>query len=172
MSVKDPEKAPRGEVLAEDSSEVLFHALLRSLGRLRAAMEPYFAPFGISGPQWGALRVLSRAESAGDKGLQLSVLAERLLIRPPSVTAVVDRLERRGLVKRSLLRTDMRVRQVSLTPQGRQLVARVLVGHSQRICALFAGLAPQERQTLLEGLRKLDAHLVTLTNGIETQPED
>jgi DNA-binding MarR family transcriptional regulator len=146
-------------VVAEDVSEALFRSLLRTFGHMRLAMEPYFAPYGISGPQWGALRVLSRAEAAGEKGLRLSDLAQRLLIRPPSVTAVVDRLERRGLVKRSLSRADMRVRRARLTPQGRKLVAQILDGHRERLRSLFSALDVPERQALLDGLRKLDAHL-------------
>src|SRR6266566_1599887 len=83
-----------------NATEAAFHALLRSFGLVRQVMEPYFAPFGISGPQWGVLRVLQRAESNGEAALRLSELGQRLFVQPPSVTGVADRLERQGLVQR------------------------------------------------------------------------
>src|SRR6185295_12908685 len=89
-----------------DPSERLWHSLLRTLGLVRQAMQPHFARFGISGPQWGVLRVLHRAEAHGEKGLRLSDLGGRLLIQPPSVTGAVDRLERMGLVERSASGND------------------------------------------------------------------
>jgi MarR family 2-MHQ and catechol resistance regulon transcriptional repressor len=149
----------------EDVSQALFRTLLRTLGHMRGAMEPFFAAHGISGPQWGALRVLSRAGAAGEKGLRLSELAGRLLIRPPSVTAIVDRLERRGLVKRTSSRTDMRVREARLTGEGRRLVGQISAGHGERIRSLFAGLDADQRGNLLDGLRKLDAQLEKLAPG-------
>ena len=63
-------------------------------------MQPYFARFGISGAQWGVLRQLHLAEQEGLAGLRQTDLSERLLVRPPSVTGVVDRLERVGYVQR------------------------------------------------------------------------
>jgi DNA-binding MarR family transcriptional regulator len=143
-------------------TEAVFHSLLRTMGLLRQLTEPYFSRFGVSAPQWDTLRVLHRAERQGRKDLRPTDLAERLLIQPPSVTGVVDRLERHGLVKRTLSRTDMRVRQVSLTPRGRKLVGEVLVGHSAHVQSLFAGLTPGERDGLRDGLKGLETHLSAL----------
>lgn len=145
-------------------SEVLLHEVLRVCGLLRQVQEPYFARFGISTSQWGILRVLQREELAGNRGLPLKTVSERLLIQAPSVTGVVDRLERQGLVKRSPSPRDMRVRHLSLTPRGRDLIARVLEGHPERIRALMAPLPPDEQQSLLGLLEKLHTHLGTLAD--------
>src|SRR5260370_32408291 len=103
-----------------------FRELIRIFGLLERQMNPYFARFGISGAQWGVLRSLHRAEQEGFPGLRLTDLSERLLVRPPSVTGVVDRLERTGLVQRDSLSTYLRANQVSLTPHGRAIGATVL----------------------------------------------
>src|SRR6516162_9553344 len=84
--------------------------LVRTFGLLEKVMHPYFARFGISGSQWGVLRNLYRAEEEGLSGLRLIDLGERLLIRPPSVTGVVDRLERAALVLRGGSLTDLRAK--------------------------------------------------------------
>jgi len=122
-------------------------------------MEPYFARYGISGPQWGVLRALQRAEAEGMDGLQLGKLGQRLLVRPPSVTAIVDRLERSGLVARRPDPTDQRAKQVALTTAGRELVARVLVGHPAQIRRIMAGLSPTEQQTFCQLMERLATHL-------------
>src|SRR5262245_8417293 len=135
------------------------HQLVRTFGLLERVMHPYFARFGISGSQWGVLRVLTRAEAADLPGLRLTDLSERLLVRPPSVTTLVDRLERQGLVSRHGVSDDLRVRLVSLTDKGRQLVQKVLSVHAQQIETVLGGLTPAERDELLRLLRNLGGHL-------------
>src|SRR6516162_5894518 len=102
-------------------AEGTFRELIRTLGLLERVMQAYFARFGISGSQWGVLRNLHRAEGEGLPGLRLTDLSERLLVRPPSVTGAVDRLERAGLVTRGGSATDHRAKLVRLTPKGRNL---------------------------------------------------
>src|SRR5437762_6692539 len=121
-------------------NEAAFRALIRTTGLLGRAMHPYFTRFGISGSQWGVLRALHRGESEGIAGLRLRDLSDRLLIRPPSVTGVVDRLQRQGLVTRGASADDLRAKQVSLTPAGRRLVERVLTKHAEQMARVVAGL--------------------------------
>src|SRR5438105_7293070 len=111
--VADRNGAPH---LAEDNAA---RALVRAFGLLERVMQPYFSRFGITGSQWGVLRALHRAEAEGQPGLRLTDLSERLIIRPPSVTGVVDRLERIGFVVRENVPGDLRSKQVRLTPKSR-----------------------------------------------------
>src|SRR5258706_5377056 len=139
-------------------TEAVFHSFLRSYGLLRQIMEPYFARFGVSGPQWGVLRVLQRAETNGESRLRLKDLGERLFIQPPSVTAVVDRLERLGFVKRSGSKADLRVRCVGLTGQSRKLLTKVLEGHAEQIENLLRPLSASEREAFRHLLTKFQEH--------------
>src|SRR5438270_9168305 len=86
-------------------------ALLRTMGAFHRVMEPYFARFGISGSQWGVLRTLGRAQDEGLPALRLTELSDRLLVRPPSVTEVVNRLQHIGLVTRAEDASDQRAKQ-------------------------------------------------------------
>jgi DNA-binding MarR family transcriptional regulator len=142
--------------------EAVFHSLLGTWGLLRQVQEPYFARFGITASQWAILRTLQRAEGQGESELPLKQLGQRLLIQPPSVTGVIDRLERLDLVKRSHSKADLRVYNASLTAQGRALVKQVLVGHPDRIKALFAVHEPHELKILLGLLKRLETHLKTM----------
>src|SRR5437660_2632332 len=86
----------------------VFRKLIGTSGLLQRVIQPYFAQFGISGAQWGVLRNLHRAEKNGEPGLRLTDLGRRMLVRPPSVTGIVDRLEKMRLIVRQASETDAR----------------------------------------------------------------
>jgi MarR family transcriptional regulator, 2-MHQ and catechol-resistance regulon repressor len=144
----------------DDSQAVrTFRQFLRSFGLIERIMQLYFGGFGISGSQWGVLRNLHRARRDGCSTLRIGELSERMLIRPPSVTGVVDRLERLRLVTRRSDPTDLRARRVGLTAAGRKLVERILIGHERQIRQLLAGLDPKEQIELHRLLARLGGHL-------------
>ena len=147
------------------TTETAFRSLVRTCGMLRRVQEPYFQRLGISGAQWGVLRVLHRAEEEGNAGLRLAEMGDRLLIRPPSVTGVVDRLERMKLVSRQAVPDDRRARHVRLTESGRQLLQQSLLSHGQRTQSLMSGLTPAEQKSLGVVLEKLCAHLEAMASA-------
>jgi DNA-binding MarR family transcriptional regulator len=140
-------------------------SLVRTYGLLRRVMEPHFGRFGISGSQWAVLRALHRAAEAGEPSLRLSELGDRLLVRPPSVTGVVDRLHKMGLIAREPSPDDARAKQVSLTPAGRGLVARVLRGMPQRVESILSGLDETDRRELRRLLETLSTRLEVLSDA-------
>jgi DNA-binding MarR family transcriptional regulator len=148
-------------------AEKTFRELIRLYGQLERVMQPYFARFGISGSQWGVLRNLYRAEQEGHAGLRLTDLGDRLLIRPPSVTGIIDRLERLGLVVRDGTPEDLRVKRAALTDRGRELVRQVLMVHGDQIEKVLGCLKPGEQEKLHGMLVRLGAHLETLLDGRE-----
>jgi DNA-binding MarR family transcriptional regulator len=152
---------------AERTKDVAFRSILRTLGLLDRVMQPYFARFGITASQWAVLRALNRAEGDGLAGLRLTDLSERLIIRPPSVTGVVDRLERLALVIRESLAGDLRAKQVRLTPKGRQLMERVLSGHAAQIDAVLGGLTHHDHEEFQRLLAKLNCHLESMADRVE-----
>ena len=147
---------------ADRPQERAFLALIRTIGLVERVMQPYFARFGISGSQWGAMRTLQRAELEGHAGLRLTDLSERLLIRPPSVTGVIDRLERAGYVARDAAPEDLRVKRVRLTPRGRRLVEQVLAVHARQIDRVLGGLSASDQAELHRLLDRLSGHLEKL----------
>ncbi len=139
-----------------------FRELIRTFGLIERIMQPYFAQFGISGSQWGVLRNLHRAEEAGLAGLRLTEFSERMWIRPPSVTGLVDRLEKAGLVVLCAVAGDQRARLLKLTARGRQLVDRIVLVHAAQIDAVLTGLAPAEQKELHRLLVVWRTHLEQL----------
>ena len=163
-----PFEIQNSEPASDNATEPAFLALVRTIGLLRRVMEPYFARFGLSGAQWGVLRTLHRETVEADAGsLRLTDLGDRLLVRPPSVTGVVDRLQRMGLVNRTISAEDHRVKRVSLTPRGLKLVEQVLEEHPRHIANVLAGLDETSQQALLRLLERLEPHLSAIADEAE-----
>ena len=70
--------------------------------------------------QYNVLRIL---RGAGDAGLWAGEVAERLITRSPDVTRIVDRLEKRGLVRRRRDSDDRRAVRVFITKAGLERMA-------------------------------------------------
>lgn len=147
-------------------SENPFRALIRVFGTGRQVMEPFFSQFGISAAQWAVLRAIRRAEEEGVVELRLTDLSTRLLIRPPSVTTVIDRLERAGLVRRTASESDRRAKMIALTPAGEQCVDGILAGYDAQIDKVMGGLSLAEQKQLLGLLGRMQAHLDQLAKAL------
>jgi len=157
-----PRRATAPDRPADRAQERAFRSIMRTIGLLDRVMQPHFARFGISASQWAALRVLHRAELHGRGDLRLTDLGERLLVRPPSVSGVIDRLERGGLVVRVAAPLDHRAKQIRLTPRGRRLIEQTLVVHGEEIDRVLAGLSAPDQDELHRLLERLSGHLERL----------
>ena len=83
-----------------------------------------------------------------DREPGMQELARHLGLDKSSMTGLVDRAERRGLVRRAPAPHDKRAVRVSLTPQGHELAREVTVDAERRIHALTADLTPAQRSQL------------------------
>jgi DNA-binding MarR family transcriptional regulator len=131
------------------------------MGTLRRHLDPFFARAGISGSQWAILWTLYRAGEDGKPMLRVTDLGERLLIRPPSVTGVIDRLVRAGYLDRLSSPDDKRAKLIALTPAGRQLVETLHNAHDEQVTALLNVLTAADQKDLHRILEQFVTHLDT-----------
>jgi DNA-binding MarR family transcriptional regulator len=96
-----------------------------------------------------AMSILERAGpmSAGE-------LAERTRLTTPSVTALVDRLERRGFVRRVADPDDRRRVIVEPSPEGVAKVAAFFESPGRSLARLLAGYSPEELAVILDFLTR------------------
>ena len=87
--------------------------------------------------------------------LPVNTIGPRVPLTSGSATTAIDRLERRGLVRREVKAGDRRTRVVHLTAEGRRMIEAAFVRHSADIEAATAGLNERERATATRLLRKL-----------------
>jgi DNA-binding MarR family transcriptional regulator len=82
-------------------------------------------------------------------------LARALAVTPPNITMWLDKLQRRGLVRREASQTDRRTQHLYVTDKGRRIAeeATQRVIEAERLA--FAHLSTGERTILVELLHKL-----------------
>jgi DNA-binding MarR family transcriptional regulator len=86
-----------------------------------------------------------------DREPTMNELGRHLGLDKSSISGLVDRAQRRGLVTRTVSAIDRRAFQVSITDAGRQLVEQVAASFTERIGMFVAGL-PETKQQLLSQL--------------------
>jgi DNA-binding MarR family transcriptional regulator len=99
--------------------EQVFVALLRTADQLQWRATEMLKRHGLSPTQYNALRIL---RGAGPEGLACSEVGQRMINRDPDVTRLLDRLQRRGLIRRSREQQDRRVIKTRITPAGLDLL--------------------------------------------------
>lgn len=106
--------------------------------------------FGLTGPQ---LTVIKLLESLGD--LSLSSLSERIRAQNSTVTGIIDRMEREGLVRRERSTTDRRVVFIRLTDKGEKLARQIQVEPMEIFRSALVGLPIADLRELLRILTKI-----------------
>lgn len=127
--------------------------LLVTLGRRRSLRDPLAS--ACEQLQLTPSQVHSLMWLGQDGALTMGELARRVGITEKTVTGVVDRLERAGLVQRGRSATDRRIIHVTLTPEGQRSYQRLdrLLQHDM---SFFLGLLDgSDRKTLCRLLEKL-----------------
>lgn len=130
------------------------HALLVMIGkRLEHSVGEYFNEIDLSPPQFEIMRFLWLRDH-----LTLGELSHYCGCVPANITGLVDRLEKKGLLKRVPVPGDRRVARISLTEAGKQLrdpAGKVM----EQYLAIFQGLDQEELRSLVVLLKKLFRHL-------------
>jgi MarR family transcriptional regulator, 2-MHQ and catechol-resistance regulon repressor len=83
------------------------------------------------------------------------------------ISVAIDRLLDRGLVSRVESPDDRRVRIVSLTPKGRELIAPIFRKHAAEIRRVFADASQKELRALESTLKKIGKRAESLETGVD-----
>ncbi|MDB5540041.1 MAG: MarR family transcriptional regulator [Devosia sp.] len=137
----------------------LIHEVARLLKR---RFEDQARVHGITLPQW---RVL--AQIALNEGITQVALAAATDTDPMTVSGVLDRLEKRGLIDRYADPTDSRAKLARLTPEGEQVFTTTrTVGFAMYEAAL-EGITPEEREIAIKALSRMRDNLIGQTAELE-----
>ena len=88
-------------------------------------------------------------------GVTMSELSRMLLVSNGNATAVVDRLESDGLVRRTPSEADRRTVYVALTPDGLAQFEGLAAEHESEVDQLFATLSDADLDSLTEILKRM-----------------
>lgn len=122
---------------------------------LYARFRDLLAPLGVTPPQFALLAFLWQED-----GRSQTALSEKTEIDRTTISGLLDRLQKQGLVCRLPDPSDRRAWQVCLTPAGRALEEQLAPLANQLRRQVTANLAPGEYEELCRLLTKLrgDAH--------------
>jgi DNA-binding MarR family transcriptional regulator len=133
----------------EDGQIGVVAALVRSAFLVNAVYAESGREHGLT-PQQGQLLCVLMAQPYG-----MSELGAMLGLAKSSLTGLVDRTERNGLVRREPDQADTRAVRVALTARGSRLAAEFYAETCRRIDRLPAGLSSADRNTLADLLGRV-----------------
>lgn len=117
---------------------------------------------GLTGPQLWVVKILKDASP-----LKVSDLASRMYLHPATMVGLLDRLEGKGLVKRTRSLTDRRVVHIDLTESGRELVKKSPEVVQSLLVNGLKVLNGQELKLISEGLD----HIVKIIGAQDIPPQ-
>jgi DNA-binding MarR family transcriptional regulator len=125
---------------------------------------------GLTGPQ---LTVIKLLETFDD--LSLSSLSERIRAQNSTVTGIIDRMEREGLVRRERSTQDRRVVHIRLSDKGARLARQIQVEPMEIFRGALLSLTHADLKDLLRIMNKLQkyvrTHLAADGGGDEAEGE-
>ena len=136
--------------------------LLRAREALMQHYRPGLRAHGLSDQQWRVLRVLREHEG----GLETGRLAQQAYILGPSLTGMLARMEKSGLVARQRCPDDARRSLGAATPDGLALADAL----SDAIEAQYQDLAAHLGQARLNQLYTLLDELIALPSHADAEP--
>lgn len=151
MTIHGPPPSPyTGADMPRFVDDYLSYLLARASHQVSREFHAQLKPYGLSVPQWRVLATLVEAD-----GLSLGELAEAVLFKQPTVTRVIDRMERDGWVKRAAGNGDRRRVRILITPRGEAAVRALLKKAKAHESEILASYAPEEADNLKRILRDL-----------------
>lgn len=125
--------------------------LVRVVDRIEADLDTnVHRPAGLT---WAGFRVLFCLWNAGPQST--TSLSRLLATTAPTVSSVLNTLEKRGLVERRAVPGDRRAVSVALTDEGTRVVAQAFAAQHERERAWVDALEPDELAALVRALDKL-----------------
>ena len=151
-----PARPSVARVILTLEEEEVWEALHEVYTLISDRLEAVLAPFGLALVEYRALRCCSSGP------VRATDLTRRLGLTPSGGTELIDRLERRQLVRRSENATDRRSVLVVLTPDGHRLVGSARAARRAYLRRLARAMPP-ERQARLKS--ELDALRIAVREG-------
>ena len=125
----------------------------RAYRKLSSHLTKALFPYDLSIPEW---KLLGQLFDHGD--MKLAKLADLLSVEAPLVTALVDKLEKKGLVERTNDAKDRRAKVITATKKGIKLVEEIEPNVRAAMRVLFKGVTPDEFKIYLRVLQTIDTN--------------
>lgn len=138
---------------ADIDSVLQFLSILRIGADLSDALDRFLAKYGLLQGRWWVLILLMREN---DLSSSPSELAKKAGVSRPTMTGLIDGLERDGLVARIADNQDRRKNLITLTASGQIKLDEVMPDYYRRVRQLMSAVPAGQREALLTQLTLLE----------------
>jgi homoprotocatechuate degradation regulator HpaR len=111
---------------------------------------PSLKKHGLTPQQWRVIRALEH-----ESGLEISTLAERCHLLMPSLSRIINHLDKEQLIKRQTVDSDQRRSKIFLTEIGQELFDKVAPGSAERYADIEKKYGVRKLELLYELLDDL-----------------
>lgn len=139
-----------------DQSLKIFVVLSRAYRSITDYTNKYIQQNDINPTEFGVLELLYHK---GDQPLQH--IGDKILLASGSITYVVDKLEKKKLIRRVACPNDRRVTFAQITDAGKKLIEDIFPDHQKRIDQIMEVLSEEEKRHLLDMLKKIGKSVPT-----------
>jgi DNA-binding MarR family transcriptional regulator len=151
------------DAVEEPDMDAVVEAIVYLYTESRRITKGLASEYGLTGPQLAVVKML---EPVGK--LSLSELSDRIRARNSTVTGIIDRMEREGLVERRRSEEDRRVIHIVLTRQGQKLANDIPVEPVQIFRQVLSELSPRDASDLKRILTRLARRVRELVEDQES----
>jgi DNA-binding MarR family transcriptional regulator len=139
-----------------DNQELLhsFVMNMQSINRYLRTMAYDHADNPVTRVQWLLLRHLQRNGSC-----TIGELARHLDVRSSTMSQMVDRLEKNGIVYRASIEKDARIKTVALSDKGKKIIQEREMLWVDSMAQPFQHFSTEEKEALLNLMDKLVSHI-------------
>ena len=134
----------------EKTSLKLFVAFYKANKAVSKHMEATIRTYGLNTTEFAVLELLYHKGA-----FPVQQIGEKILLSSGSLTYVVDKLVKKGLLERIPCEKDRRVIYVSMTPQGQALIAAIFPDIQAAIHDLMSCLSLKQQQEMIASLKTL-----------------
>lgn len=127
----------------------------------------------ISSKQFLVLWIIEYLSKVSDKPIILTDLIPLLYRSPNSISSIIDRMEKNGLVEKARDLPDRRAIRLMITKKGETLFKKAVKIQREMIKKLFTDFSDEELEILLSSMRKLKKNVNAILNltEVNTDPE-
>ena len=153
MSNQDPtgsEESHPPSVSMRPFSASLPMALLATRETAMRFFRPLLAEYDLTEQQWRVLRALAAASP--DRALDAGELAAATCLLPPSLSRIIDNLEKRGLIERNVDAADQRRALLTLSGPGFAKVNEIAPRSERRYARIESTFGSERLRHLIDEL--------------------
>ena len=129
---------------------------------LRKKAGHFLQQFGLTDVQFNLMMLLQH-QSNPDGGLAQAQLSSMMLVNRANITAIIDRMERAGLVERTSTPKDRRYKIIKLTGRAKKLLTRIEPLYASEVNRIMAPLVEGEQKKLISMMEKIRGNISNST---------